>query len=98
MDVISWVSIMVWVDDRLIHHTRPRTHTPHTDLIPFGNHPLYRYTLGWLGAPKVSFIKKTMTPQIRREVVYKHVVQVSQVDDDQTNAPNRPTHTRTTGG
>lgn len=46
------------------------------DLIPFGNHPLYRYLLGWLGAPKVSLIKKTMSPQIRREVVYKHVVQV----------------------
>jgi delta24-sterol reductase len=45
------------------------------DLIPFGNHPVYRYLLGWLGAPKVSFIKLTMTPQIRREVVYKHVVQ-----------------------
>jgi len=45
------------------------------DLIPFGNHPLYRYLLGWLGAPKVSFIKLTMTPQIRREVLYKHVVQ-----------------------
>lgn len=45
------------------------------DLIPFGNHPLYRCLLGWLGAPKVSFIKLTMTPQIRREVVYKHVVQ-----------------------
>eukprot|EP00612_Vaucheria_litorea_P008520 CAMPEP_0171472976 /NCGR_PEP_ID=MMETSP0946-20130122/1580_1 /TAXON_ID=109269 /ORGANISM="Vaucheria litorea, Strain CCMP2940" /LENGTH=478 /DNA_ID=CAMNT_0012002679 /DNA_START=514 /DNA_END=1947 /DNA_ORIENTATION=- len=45
------------------------------DLIPFGNHPLYRYLLGWLGAPKVSFLKLTMTPQIRKEVVYKHVVQ-----------------------
>ncbi|CAM9420866.1 unnamed protein product [Phaeothamnion confervicola] len=45
------------------------------DLIPFGNHPVYRYLLGWLGAPKVSFLKLTMTPQIRREVVYKHVVQ-----------------------
>lgn len=55
------------------HPTRPRA-LP--DLIPFGNHPLYRYLLGWLGAPKVSLIKKTMSPQIRREVVYKHVVQV----------------------
>ncbi|KAG5176936.1 hypothetical protein JKP88DRAFT_189544 [Tribonema minus] len=45
------------------------------DLIPFGNHPVYRYLLGWLGAPKVSFLKLTMTPQIRKEVVYKHVVQ-----------------------
>lgn len=35
----------------------------------------YRYLLGWLGAPKVSLMKLTMTPQIRREVIYKHVVQ-----------------------
>lgn len=33
------------------------------DLVPCGNHPIYRYLLGWLGAPKVSFIKLTMTPQ-----------------------------------
>eukprot|EP00640_Fibrocapsa_japonica_P001930 CAMPEP_0113943062 /NCGR_PEP_ID=MMETSP1339-20121228/18816_1 /TAXON_ID=94617 /ORGANISM="Fibrocapsa japonica" /LENGTH=443 /DNA_ID=CAMNT_0000947817 /DNA_START=468 /DNA_END=1799 /DNA_ORIENTATION=+ /assembly_acc=CAM_ASM_000762 len=45
------------------------------DLIPFGNHPIYRYLFGWLGAPKISFLKLTMTPQIRKEVVYKHVVQ-----------------------
>lgn len=80
MDIASWVFIMVgmaWVDRRT--HLLFITHA-HTDLIPFGNHPLYRYTLGWLGAPKVSFIKKTMTPQIRREVVYKHVVQVSEVE------------------
>ena len=36
------------------------------DLIPFGNHPLYRFLLGWLGAPKISFLKLTMTPQIRK--------------------------------
>jgi delta24-sterol reductase len=45
------------------------------DLIPFANHPLYRYLLGWLGAPKVSLLKKTMSPQIRKEVFYKHAVQ-----------------------
>lgn len=45
------------------------------DLIPFGNNFFYRHTLGWLGAPKVSFLKLMMTPQIRRDVVYKHVVQ-----------------------
>jgi delta24-sterol reductase len=27
------------------------------DLIPFGNEAWYRYLFGWLGAPKVSFIK-----------------------------------------
>jgi len=45
------------------------------DMIPFGNEWWYRYLLGWLGAPKVSLMKLTMTPQIRREVIYKHVVQ-----------------------
>lgn len=45
------------------------------DMIPFGNDVWYRYLLGWLGAPKVSLMKLTMTPQIRREVIYKHVVQ-----------------------
>lgn len=63
---------MVWfgsTDRHVRAHTRTCAYTrTHTDLIPFGNHPLYRYLLGWLGAPKVSFIKKTMTPQIRREV------------------------------
>jgi delta24-sterol reductase len=45
------------------------------DLIPFGNHPVYRYLLGWLGAPKISLIKMTLTPQIRKETITKHVVQ-----------------------
>lgn len=29
------------------------------DLIPFGNHPVYRYLLGWLGAPKVRMLSAT---------------------------------------
>eukprot|EP00290_Baffinella_frigidus_P007437 CAMPEP_0180135178 /NCGR_PEP_ID=MMETSP0986-20121125/10668_1 /TAXON_ID=697907 /ORGANISM="non described non described, Strain CCMP2293" /LENGTH=518 /DNA_ID=CAMNT_0022075811 /DNA_START=102 /DNA_END=1658 /DNA_ORIENTATION=+ len=45
------------------------------DLVPFGNQAWYRYLFGWLGAPKIAFIKLTMSPQIRREVVTKHVVQ-----------------------
>ncbi|CAM9134024.1 unnamed protein product [Chrysoparadoxa australica] len=45
------------------------------DLIPFGNSPWYRYLLAWMGAPKISLIKLTMSPQIRQDVVYKHVVQ-----------------------
>lgn len=44
-------------------------------MIPFGNHPLYRWLLGWLGAPKVSFLKLTMTPKLRREGVKMHVIQ-----------------------
>jgi len=45
------------------------------DMIPFGNHPIYRYLLGWLGAPKIAFLKLTMTPTIRQETITKHVVQ-----------------------
>lgn len=45
------------------------------DLIPFGNNPLYRYCFGWLGAPKVAFLKLFMTRAIRESVVTKHVVQ-----------------------
>ncbi len=45
------------------------------ELIPFGNHPVYRYLLGWLGAPKVSFLKFTMNKGVRRKLIYKHVVQ-----------------------
>ncbi|KAG8457262.1 hypothetical protein KFE25_011936 [Diacronema lutheri] len=45
------------------------------DLIPFGNNPLYRYLFGWLGAPKIAFIKLFMTTAIRESVVTKHVVQ-----------------------
>ena len=34
------------------------------DLVPFGNAMWYRYLFGWLGAPKISFIKLTMSPQV----------------------------------
>jgi delta24-sterol reductase len=45
------------------------------DLIPFGNHPVYRYLFGWLGAPKVSFLKFTMNRGVREKLIFKHVVQ-----------------------
>ena len=44
-------------------------------MIPFGNHPAYRFMLGWLGAPKISLIKLTMTPQMRKEAITSYVVQ-----------------------
>jgi len=45
------------------------------NLIPFCNHPLYRIFWGWMGPPKISMLKYTMTPDIRRETMTKHVVQ-----------------------
>ncbi|MFW5926022.1 MAG: FAD-binding oxidoreductase [Myxococcota bacterium] len=44
-------------------------------LLPFANHPAYRWLLGWLGAPKVAFLKKTMTEGVRKNLVHKHVAQ-----------------------
>jgi Delta24-sterol reductase len=45
------------------------------ELIPFGNHPAYRWLFGWLGAPKVALLKKTMTKGVREKLVFKHVAQ-----------------------
>ncbi|KAJ1971452.1 hypothetical protein H4R35_005248 [Dimargaris xerosporica] len=46
------------------------------ELVPFGNHPLYRYLLGWLGAPKIAFLKLfTHTPEIRRRAIESAVYQ-----------------------
>jgi delta24-sterol reductase len=44
-------------------------------MIPFCNHFLYRLLWGWLGAPKISLLKFTMTPEIRTSTVLQHTVQ-----------------------
>lgn len=45
------------------------------DMIPFSNHPLYRYLWGWMGAPEVALLKLFQGPVIRKASVYAHVVQ-----------------------
>jgi Delta24-sterol reductase len=69
-------SFTEWIPLRDYYHR----HTPAIfwelrELIPFGNHPLYRWLLGWLGAPKVALLKKTMTKGIRDNLVRRHVAQ-----------------------
>lgn len=65
-----------WVPTRHYFHRHTRSiFWELEELIPFGNHPVYRYLLGWLGAPKVSLLKRTMTEEVRHRLVYKHVVQ-----------------------
>jgi len=44
-------------------------------IIPIGNHPLFRYTLGWLVPPKVSFLKLTQTDGMQRAYEELHVAQ-----------------------
>ena len=44
-------------------------------MIPFGNHPLYLYLLGWMLPPKPAFMKFTTTPVIRAMTFTKQVFQ-----------------------
>lgn len=44
-------------------------------MIPIGNHPLFRYLLGWLMPPKVSFLKISQTEMTRQLVEKTHVSQ-----------------------
>lgn len=45
------------------------------EIIPFGNHPVYRWLLGWAVPPKVSFLKITQTQKIKDLYETQHVVQ-----------------------
>ncbi len=44
-------------------------------LVPFGNHPLFRYPLGWLMPPKVSVMRLMQTERIRKFRDERNVVQ-----------------------
>ena len=44
-------------------------------ILPFGNHPLFRYLLGWLMPPKVSILKRTTPARLQRMYETKHVVE-----------------------
>lgn len=45
------------------------------NLISVSNHAWYRWLFGWLGAPKVSFLKYTMSKAVRKDLLEQHVVQ-----------------------
>nr|CAB3237582.1 delta(24)-sterol reductase-like [Phallusia mammillata] len=44
-------------------------------MIPFGNHPMFRYLFGWLNPPKPAFLKFTTTPGVRAMTFTKQVFQ-----------------------
>jgi FAD binding domain-containing protein len=44
-------------------------------LVPFGNHPLFRFLLGWLMPPKISFLRLTQGERLKRYYEEKHVIQ-----------------------
>lgn len=43
--------------------------------MPFGNHPLFRWTLGWAMPPKISFLKLTQTRVLKELYNKYHVIQ-----------------------
>lgn len=45
------------------------------DIIPFGNHPLFRLTFGWLMPPEVSLLKLTQPAAVARLYERSHVIQ-----------------------
>ncbi|MEM7549251.1 MAG: FAD-binding protein [Bacteroidota bacterium] len=45
------------------------------DLIPFGNKAWYRWLFAWMGAPKVSLMKYTMTKELRKRSMTSRVAQ-----------------------
>ena len=55
-------------------------HTPSVffqlkDLVRFANSAWYRYLWGWMGAPKISLMKLTMTRELRRQAFEGRVAQ-----------------------
>lgn len=44
-------------------------------IIPVGNHPLFRLLLGWAVPPKVSFLKLTQTKAVQKLYETQHVIQ-----------------------
>lgn len=45
------------------------------DIIPFGNHPVFRFLAGWLVPPKISLLKLTQGGTVKRLYEEHHVVQ-----------------------
>ncbi|MCH9686855.1 MAG: FAD-binding protein [Deltaproteobacteria bacterium] len=45
------------------------------DMIPFGNHPVFRLVVGWMCPPRIQLLKLTTTPAIRELTFTKQVFQ-----------------------
>jgi delta24-sterol reductase len=45
------------------------------DMIPFGNHPAFRFALGWLMPPRIAFLKVSTTAAVRKMTVTMQVFQ-----------------------
>ncbi len=54
-----------WIPLRHYYHRHTRSFFwEMQQIIPFGNHPLFRYLLGWMSPPEISLLKLTETRKI----------------------------------
>ncbi|KAL3894290.1 MAG: hypothetical protein SGCHY_005362, partial [Lobulomycetales sp.] len=44
-------------------------------ILPMGNHPIFRYLLGWIMPPSISFLKGTQTEYVKRHYQDMHIAQ-----------------------
>lgn len=45
------------------------------EIIPFGNHPVFRYLCGWMTPPKVSLLKLTQPQAVKKLYENNHIIQ-----------------------
>eukprot|EP00252_Welwitschia_mirabilis_P025149 TRINITY_DN7749_c0_g1_i1.p1 TRINITY_DN7749_c0_g1~~TRINITY_DN7749_c0_g1_i1.p1 ORF type:complete len:293 (+),score=43.02 TRINITY_DN7749_c0_g1_i1:26-880(+) len=65
-----------YVPARQYHHRHTRSlYWEGSLIVPMGNHPLFRFFLGWLMPPKVSLLKLTMTESLRSYYTQRHACQ-----------------------
>ncbi|XP_041358605.1 delta(24)-sterol reductase-like [Gigantopelta aegis] len=55
------------------------------DIIPFGNHPVFRYLFGWMVPPKISLLKLTQGDTIKKMYEKYQIIQDMLVPMDQLN-------------
>ncbi|CAH0551811.1 unnamed protein product [Brassicogethes aeneus] len=65
---------LVPIEDYLLRHNRAIFWVVES-MIPFGNHPLFRFLFGWLLPPKPAFLKYTTTPGVRAYTFTRQVFQ-----------------------
>jgi len=65
-----------WIPLRHYYHRHTRAlFWELKQIIPFGNHPLFRYLLGWMAPPEISLLKMTETKKLHELYDAHHMVQ-----------------------
>ena len=59
----------------LYFQSRAKTTFQFQDIIPFGNHWMFRYLLGWLMPPEVALLKLTQPEAVTKLYDKAHVIQ-----------------------